>query len=283
MVGQIGFIRNRKKYIGGALFLIIIIVVILGVGFWGIIRGSVDEDSKSSVQEINLLIFNESYYEYLDKNDSQLRNRFGLKEDLSYKDLGDEIGVVEEMESSDSNRYLGCNIYEYNSVNGIQFLIVDSKSGLEYFIFCNFTSRDKDVEKLYDASNFLEIYGIDSSKDINSLSVMEWGKKYVGGYGYKVISSVNDDEVIEEFYRFFSGFEDVGNDYYQEDIFSDVTEEMWQDGYDEYLEGKFTVRMKLVDGSYLDIDYYPVGGYVYCKLAYYKLSEYEQEFLERLK
>lgn len=280
------FKSSKFRYHHAYSFLVafIIIAAIGGTTLWQLNPNTeTDKDqTEYTLEAMIVLTFREAYYEELDSTNADLMKRFDLDSSLTANDLGDQIGIIEEIDAPNPNHYLGYAIYEYLHVNGTNIIIVDSKQGLKYFIFCNFIDRDSEIDKLYDASDFLDIYGISDSNDISSLQVLEWKENLLGKYANRLRYNITDSNTIDDFYNLFAILEDVGNDNHQEDVFANVTEEMWQNGYDDYMKGECTIRMLLTDDTHFDIIFYPENGYIYCKQAYYKLTGENELFINEL-
>lgn len=276
--------KFSNRHIYSFLVAFIIIITVGGITIWqlNLNTGINKDNSEYIVEEMIVLTFREAYYEELDSNNPDLMKRFGLNSTLTINDIGNQIGIVEEIDSLNPNDYLGYAIYEYLHVNGTHIIIIDSKKGLKYFIFCNFIDRDSEIDQLYDASNFLDIYGVSDSNDILNLQILEWKENLLGKSINRLRYNITDSNTIDDFYNIFTKLEDVGNDSYQEDAFYDVTEEMWQNGYDDYLKGECTIRLLLSDNTHFDINYYPAIGYIDCIQAHYKLTREDEFFINSL-
>lgn len=230
--------------------------------------------TKDCVEPITLFEYNNAYYEYFDEN--YLKEN-GIYKDIGVDDLGNEIYILPSGVIGHDKGYNNCKVYEYKSVNSNALVVVDKKGDYQVFGFCNFID-----DKPNDAKRILEVFNVTKADDIVSIEeIAPYEKNILGVTTPKVLKVHKDREFIERFYTEYESMIDVGNDTYQNDVFADVTEEQWQDGYDEYLKGRKDFHLNLKNGLKIKLDFYPEIGYMDGYLANYKISDEFSGFLTK--
>lgn len=271
--------NNRRhyiafKYVTGSM-LLFLLISFAGINIHNKFLTKTQDEDEDLVGTV--LTFNNAYYEKFPKNRKDLLKRYALPEKISKDDIGELIGVINE-EDIGEKEYVGANIYEYKPIDSLAIIIVDFNGDYEYFVFCNFLKGMARDDIRTDTKQNLELYNIKSSQDITQIDVIYEKEKHFKGYVPIVTNTISDPIDIQRFYDEYKEMKDIGREYYA-DINEGVTEEMWQNGYDEYLKGSCTFRVKLKNGLFFDIGYYPVTKHFEDTLSHYRLTDEFVEFL----
>lgn len=230
------------------------------------------DSSKGEVEPITVFEYNNAYYEYFDDEYLKVHD---IYRDITSEDLGNEIYVIPALTIGHDSGYDNCKVYEYRAFNSNAVVVVDKNGEYQVFGFCNFIDDQPNH-----GIRILDVYNVTSADDI--VSIEEFSPYAVNKMGItipQVINVYTDKEYIERFYTEYKNMIDVGFDQYEEDAFGDVTDEQWQNGYDEYLEDQRDFYLNLKDGLRIKLSFYPKIGYMDGYLAHYKITKEFSDFL----
>ena len=235
---------------------------------------SINKNTKDKCTEpITVFEYNNAYYEYF--NIDYLKEN-GLYKNITTDDLGNEIFVLPSGVISHDKGYDNCKVYEYTPVNSNALVVVDKNGEYQVFGFCNFID-----DKPTDGIRILEVYNVTDSNDIITIEeISPYEKNFLGTTTPKILNVHTDRKFIERFYTEYKNMIDVGNETYQNDAFSNVTEEQWQSGYDEYLKNQKDFHLTLKNGLKIKLSFYPEIRYMRGYVANYKISDEFSDFLE---
>lgn len=268
MIPMIKKVKNKK-----VMYTIIFSIVIFLLGTIYIKSLGKDKDC-DCCKPTTLLEYNNAIYELLD---NEYLEKIGFDNDITETDLGEKLITINANNiDAPNNEYLGCNVYEYKPVDCQGLIVVDKQGEYQLFGFCNFLDTD-DVK--IDAIQNLKVFNVTSSEDILNIDIINpYNKNILGITNSKILKNISDSEIIKKFYNEYKNMKDVGRDYYNE-AFKGITEEDWQNGYDEYLEGQLNLCLNYRNGLSTTLSYYPATGYLDDRLSHYKLSEEFMNFL----
>lgn len=141
-----------------------------------------DDYGEDGLQYVDLIIDGIIYHQI----DTDSYNKYGLKTELSENDFGEYIGIVQELNSENSyddglfkvssheNSLDKAKAYYYATTNCKAAVIVEKAENLSIFIADDFT--DDTTENYY--KELFELFGIQNSSDIKSISCEIWEGNY---------------------------------------------------------------------------------------------------------
>lgn len=196
-----------------------------------------------------------AYYEILNMSDTAALDRRGLPHTITGRMVGEQVAQVR---SDGGDAFTLYEYADYNGVNQMAVYIASRDDGVRqtysFAIFCNYIHRNP---ALYDtAQKMFAVIGVYSDEDITQVQV--------------------GDTVVDagRFYDLLCGADVKGEDGYQEDVFSKMTEEQQQAFSIELADTAMEVSITTKHGfRACGLTYEPKIRYVDWACNHYRLAE----------
>lgn len=212
---------------------------------------------KNQVPILIIIEYNGAYYEPLNMSDGKSLDRYNLPHKITEDMVGERVAEL----SSDSGEHF--TFYEYTPYDGVNQKAVYIASNGNFYtfaLFCNYIRYNNDTN-LYDtAQEMFAVMGVYSEEDISRVEI--------GG------SVLDSNEDIERFYDLLCNAEAMGEDSYQRDVFSGMSEQRQQKFCIELADTALEIKITAKHGfRECRLTYEPKINYVDWALNHYKLSE----------
>ena len=244
-------------------------VIALIMPFIGsIFKGKGGTDGSPDVLEnIRSLEINGCYYEASDI--PEVLERYGLPETLtpdlagghvSYLESNGAGGYLESAAKTDIEMFL----YAPDPCRGVY--IINDQGHYYAAIFCNFILITDDAS--VELSELYRMYGIESARDIASISETDWHRNKTAG------KTATDPSVIQEFFRITCSLESNSNREFQAEVFDGIPEEEQQNKHTAFADDCRSIRIETVSGLRFYIEVYPKFGWIYGTgtLSYFRIT-----------
>ncbi|MEG0912182.1 MAG: hypothetical protein RSG53_01110, partial [Oscillospiraceae bacterium] len=225
------------------------------------------EHSGDGVDAIAALEYNGCYYEACDID--WVLEKFGLPAEITADMAGKHLSYLE---SDGGAGYKGTagqtDIELYQYVPSPCRAVCVLRDGKDYMaaLFCNFKQFDSNTNT--ELRELYQIYGIDSSEDIASISHTDWNKRKIIG------NKVTDIDAIAEFYTITTSLASYGNDDFQAEVFDEIPEEEQAAANTAFADDNTTICIETTSGLRFFIQVYPSYHWIYGHgtMSYYKMD-----------
>lgn len=220
-----------------------------------LVSNLITRDDKETVQPLNVISFNDAYYEMIDFKNTNTLNRYNLPKQIDSSMIGNRVGTAKQ-EKDGSLVFLYEYIPENNTIGlGQSIFISKANNSNEYLfaLFCNFTDTNADLHHVQD---LLNVYAIYNSADISSISIFETGD-FIDVNKKNLKSTISDAAKIRAFYDELLISTSVGFDGFQTVEQDDLE---W-----------ITLKIESTSGAIAYFRYCPGIQYVNWALNYYKV------------
>jgi hypothetical protein len=250
----------------GAMAACLLVIIVAVIPFVQITQ------DKLPTEYIQRIDFNNAYYEVCE--DSAILGRLGINTDITEADAGEAIIYLMKKTSAEHSEYVATTdttniiLYSYADAPCEAVYVICDNGKYNAVVFCSYVLPDTEsipMEKLYN------LYGINSSSDISSISVVDdWFEKNIIG------ATLTDSNVIADFYSASLVLQDYSNDAYHKMNYGHIaTEEELLQAYEQTNDNKITFMLETVNGLRFSLEYDAEGGWIYSggTMRYYQVTE----------
>lgn len=225
--------------------------------------------SKDTIPPLNIVSFNNAYYELIDCKNTKTLNRYSLPKQIDTSMIGNLLGMAKnEIDGS------SVSLYEYIPDNksdslgqSVYISRADNSEEYQYALFCNFIDTNADIHPIQDLLNVHAIY---DSSDILSVSIYETDD-ITQAKKNTLKKTITNSSKLKEFYDELFVSDSVGSDGYYDDVYNKYNDELSLiQGYNS--TKWVTIKVESVSGAIAYFRYSPDVQYVYWALNYYKVS-----------
>lgn len=252
------------------------LLIILAVSVPIISRMDITLDKNNPLEEMQIIDFNNAYYEVV--QDKSVLKRLGIKGNADKSMIGEHIAyLVKEYPNDEKSQYIATSeitnlelfYYKENPCKAISILRDNDK----YFwvAFCNYHTKSNESMPF---EEILKVYNINSPDDIASISELKTGWFEHEG------KSVTEREAIARFYNALISLKAYSNDEFQRMTFSDDSGSI----YTQFADSTRYLLIKTKTGVSIKIQYSMKYGWVVgsSTLSYYKMTPEIEDLLESI-
>lgn len=213
------------------------------------------DDDENQAPSLIIIEYNGAYYEAINMSNRELLDRYNLPHKITEEMVGDRVA---ELRSDSGERFTFYQYAPYRAVYQNAVYVASNGDFYTFVIFCNYIRSDTSICDT--AQEMFAIMGVYCSDDISCVEI-----------GDSVLDSKKD---IKRFYDLLCNSEAMGEDGYQRDVFSGMSEQKQQELCIELADTAMEIKITAKYGfRECWLTYEPKINYVEWSLNHYKLSE----------
>lgn len=190
------------------------------------------------------------------------------------EDLGNEIATIKEY----NEKFKNVKVYEFLPGNARSLVAVDLNGKYKLLSFDSFSNQSKNTLK-----NLFEVYNIKNENDVSKIEFVNPNiqEKREGNAIIQVsddiVTTNTDKEIINTVIEFIFNLKEISQDAYIKDI-----QKYYKKDYTGPSDNYRDVNVYSNNNTYMYFTYYPVSKYIESYSKYYKLTETQNEFIQKL-